>query len=137
MAKEESKQILERTYNIPLRREFLKVPRYRKTQKATKALREFLAKHMKSEDIKIGKSVNEHLWKHGIQNPPHHVKVTVTKDDKGVVKAELFGLKEKLTSKERKAKKEEKKKAADEKKAEKKEVKVEKKPAKEDKKEEA
>ena len=53
--KDEPKQVLERTYNVPLRRELLKVPRYRKTQKATKALREFLAKHMKSDDVKIGK----------------------------------------------------------------------------------
>ena len=46
---------------------------------------------MKSEDVKLSKKLNEHVWKHGIRNPPHHVKVTVSKDEKGVVNADLFG----------------------------------------------
>jgi len=47
---------------------------------------------MKSDDIKLGKELNDKLWEKGIQNPPHHVKVVVTKDDEGVVKAELEGV---------------------------------------------
>jgi ribosomal protein L31E len=43
------------------------------------------------ENIKLGKYLNLELWKHGIKNPPSRVKVNVTKDDKGVVTAELFG----------------------------------------------
>ena len=89
--KEETKIVLERMYTVPLRREYLKVPRYKRTQKASKALRLFLEKHMKSENVLIGKYLNAFLWKHGIRNPPHHVKVTATKDDKGVVRAELVG----------------------------------------------
>lgn len=77
-----------------MRREYQKVPRWRRTKKAVKALKEFLQKHMKSEDVKLSKDLNEEIWKHGIRNPPHHVKVTVTKDDKGVVTADLFGKKE-------------------------------------------
>lgn len=87
--------IAERTYTIPLRKEFLKVPRWRRTEKALVAVREFLQKHMKSEDVKIGVSINEFVWKHGIRNPPSRVKITTSKDDKGIVKAELFGLKTK------------------------------------------
>jgi len=92
MAKKEStpKTVIERTYNVPLRKEFQKVPIWRKTKKAVKALREFLAKHMKSEDVKLSKELNEKVWQNGIRNPPHHVKVTVTKDEKGVVYADLF-----------------------------------------------
>ena len=89
--KTQSKAILEREYNVPLRREWLKVPLYKRSNKAVKALREFLVKHMKSEDIKLGKYVNELIWQHGIRNPPHHVKVKVVKYDDGVVKAELVG----------------------------------------------
>ena len=103
MAKKET--TLERTYNVPLRKEFQKVPRWRKTKKASTALREFIQKHMKSEDVKIGPFLNKHLWKHGIKNPPHHVKITVQKNEKGVVKAELFGHKieeEKSTKKKSK-----------------------------------
>lgn len=82
---------MERTYNIPLRKEFRKAPKYKRTTKAVKALRKFISKHMKSDEIKIGRNLNQHMWKDGIKNPPHHVKVTLVKDEEGVVKAELFG----------------------------------------------
>ena len=90
MAKTETK-ILERTYNIPLRKEFRKVANWKQTKKAVKATKEFLVKHMKSNDVRLGKHLNEKLWQHGIKNPPHHVKVTTIRDEKGVVRAELFG----------------------------------------------
>lgn len=96
---------IERTYNIPLRREFIKAPLNRKAKKASIALREFLVKHMKSDNIKIGKSLNEELWKHGIKNPPHHVKVSVIKDEKGAVYADLFGVKIDIPKKDDKKKK--------------------------------
>src|SRR3989338_974881 len=91
MAKTETKA-LERTYTVPLRREYLKVPNCNRTKKAVLALRQFLAKHMKSEDVRLSTTLNNELWKHGIKNPPHHVKVTVSKDEKGAVTAELFGV---------------------------------------------
>ena len=124
MAKKEIKMI-ERTYNVPLRKEFQKVPRWQKSQKAVKALRQFLSKHMKSDNVKIGKSINEQIWKHGIKNPPHHVKITVTKDDKGEVKAELFGMKKKEDKKGKKVKTEKKKEVKAEKAETKEEVKKE------------
>jgi len=90
-----TKDNIERVYNVPLRKEYLKVPKWRRTKKAVTALRQYLAKHMKSENIKIDKNVNEKIWQNGIKNPPHHVKVKVTKDKEGVVNAELFGVKKK------------------------------------------
>ena len=80
---------LEREYNIPLRREFQKVASYKRAKKAVKAVQEFLVKHMKSTDVKLGKHLNEKIWERGIKNPPHHVLVTVTKDEEGKVFAEL------------------------------------------------
>lgn len=93
MAKKEDKPkvVLERTYNIPLRKEFLKVPRYKRSKKAIAGLRKFLSRHMKSDNIKLGKHLNELIWQHGIRNPPHHVQVTAIKDDQNVVRAELIG----------------------------------------------
>ena len=82
---------LERVYNIPLRKEFLKVANWKRTGKAVKAAREFLMKHMKSETILLGEQLNLKLWENGIRKPPHHVKVTAIKDDDGTVRAELFG----------------------------------------------
>ena len=131
MAKKTEEKKLERTYNIPLRKEWLKVPKYKRSNKAVKALKEFLMKHMKSEDVRIGKMANLDIWKHGIKNPPHHIKVTAVKGSDGVVKAELVGFEykdDKPVKKEKKSKVEEMKeklagKAGVEKKEEKKEAK--------------
>ncbi len=114
---------IERTYTIPLRKEWLKSVRYKRAKKAVRAVREFLARHMKSDDenIRLGKYINLELWKHGIQNPPSRIKINVTKDDKGIVKAELFGApvdKKKEEPKKGAKKAEEKKPEAPEKKAE-------------------
>jgi large subunit ribosomal protein L31e len=86
----DEKKKLERVYNIPLRKEYQKSPHYRRAKKSIFAIREFLKKHMKSYEVKIGKYLNEKIWEHGIKNPPHHVKVNCTKDEKGVVTVELF-----------------------------------------------
>ncbi|MFC1691627.1 50S ribosomal protein L31e [Nanoarchaeota archaeon] len=83
----------ERTYNIPLRYKFLKVPRWKRTKRSVNIVREFLQKHMKSENIKLGRNLNETLWARGNKNPPHHIKVNAIKDDEGIVKVELFGQK--------------------------------------------
>ena len=100
MAKKEkeAKIVLERTYNVPLRREWLKSPRYKRSAKAIKGLKAFLIKHMKPGvdekgkiQIKLGKYLNQEIWKHGIKNPPHHIKVETKKDEKGLVTAELVG----------------------------------------------
>jgi len=99
------KIILERTYNVPLRKGYQKAPNWKRTNKAVNTLREFLIRHMKSENVKLGKELNDKLWLHGIKNPPHHVKVTVTKDEKGVVRAELFGVKKEEKKVEKKVKK--------------------------------
>ncbi|MDD3263803.1 MAG: 50S ribosomal protein L31e [Candidatus Nanoarchaeia archaeon] len=73
---------MERIYNVPLRREFSKVPSYKKAKKAVTALKAYLTKHMKSEEIKIDAALNEFIWKHGIKSPPHHVKLKAVKDEK-------------------------------------------------------
>lgn len=91
MANKDTKPVLERLYNVPLRKQWLKVPRHRRANKAVKALKTFLSKHMKSDEIRLGMHVNEYIWSKGIKNPPHHVKVHAVKDEDGVVKAELEG----------------------------------------------
>ncbi|MDP6293310.1 MAG: 50S ribosomal protein L31e [Candidatus Woesearchaeota archaeon] len=81
---------MERTYIIPLRREWLKAPRYKRAKKAVTALKEFIQRHMKKETVKIGKALNHALWERGIKNPPHKIKVNCkTEDDHCLV--ELHG----------------------------------------------
>ena len=60
---------------------------------------------MKSEDVKLGKKLNDAIWQRGITNPPHKVKVTATKNDKGEVYAELFGVAKEEVKREKKVKK--------------------------------
>ena len=92
---------LERTYIVPLRRTFARAPRYKRSKRAMTALRAFITKHMKSQDVKIGRHLNEFVWENGIKNPPHHVKISAIRDDEGIVKAELFGFKyEEMTKEE-------------------------------------
>jgi len=104
---EKKQSKVDRIYTIPLRREFLKVPKYKRAKKAVTAVKQYLKKHIKSDDIKIGKSLNLNIWKHGIKNPPHHVKVEVTSDDEGIITAELFGAPKPIVKEESKKNKKE------------------------------
>ncbi|RLE43852.1 hypothetical protein DRJ16_03330 [Candidatus Woesearchaeota archaeon] len=116
---------LERIYVVPLRKEWLKVAHYRRAEKAVRALKAFVAKHMKValNDVKVGKYLNEAIWQRGAKRPPHKIKIIVKKEKEKVF-AELEGY-EKLKEKEEKKLKKKKK--------EKEEMKVEKKEQKEEK----
>ncbi len=81
----------EREYTIPLRKEFLKAPRYKKTKRAVSAIKLFIKKHMKAEKVKIGKNLNLEVWKHGRKNPPSKIRVHTIKDG-DAAKVELIGV---------------------------------------------
>ncbi len=81
---------MERTINIPLRKAFLKAPKYLRTNRAVREVREHLMRHMKSKDVKLGEQLNNVLWARGDSKPPHHVLVLAKKED-DVVYAELVG----------------------------------------------
>jgi large subunit ribosomal protein L31e len=102
--KDQPKTVLERSYNVPLRKEYMKAPNWKRTPKAVKALKQFIQRHMKSDDVLIGKYANLLLWKNGIKKPPHHIKVNAVKDDKGTVKVELVDLPPKATREDKKQK---------------------------------
>ena len=48
-----------RTYTVPLRREYLKTPKWRRAEKAVSTLRSFVERHSKIEDVKIITSPEE------------------------------------------------------------------------------
>jgi large subunit ribosomal protein L31e len=79
---------MERVYIIPLR-DVKRVPRTIRSPKAIRLVREFLKKHMKSEDIKIDNSINEKIWERGIQTVPPKIKVKATKEEDGSVSVTL------------------------------------------------
>lgn len=103
----------EREYVIPLREKCRPVPRYKKTNKAVKTIKEFLAKHMTIRDrdlnkIKLDVYLNEFLWHRGIKHPPHKVKIKAIKEG-DIVKVELADMPKKLELKKARAEKLEKK----------------------------
>ncbi|MCL2115525.1 MAG: 50S ribosomal protein L31e [Methanobrevibacter sp.] len=78
----------ERVYTIPLR-DVKNVPRSIRAPRAVRFVKEFLQKHMKSEEIIIDSSINEKIWERGIQKIPSKIKVKAVKNDKGKVEATL------------------------------------------------
>jgi len=79
-----------REYIIPLREKSRPVPRYKKTPKAVKTIKEFLARHMKVENrdlnkIKISKDLNQFLWAKGIRKHPHKIKVKAVKKEENII----------------------------------------------------
>jgi large subunit ribosomal protein L31e len=126
----ENKIILEREYIIPLRRKFIDTPFYKKTPKAIKAIKQFIAKHMKVEDrdlrkVKLDGLVNHEMWMHGIRRPLAKIKVKAKKYEDGIVRVELVEIPDVLKFKIEREKKrqettiEEKKEKVEEKKEEK------------------
>lgn len=100
MAEKKTTEKIEKEYVIPLRDKCRPVPRWRKTPKAVKTVKEFLARHMKIRDrdlnkIRLDKYLNEYLWGRGIKNPPHKVKVKAFIDGENV-RVELAEYPEKL-----------------------------------------
>jgi len=90
----------EREYVISLRKEIAKVPRYKRTPKAIKAIKQFVAKHMRIEyrdvsKVKIDKWLNHEMWFRGIQNPLTRIKVKAKKDGE-FVRVELAEIPEKI-----------------------------------------
>jgi len=102
----------EREYIIPLREKCRVVARYKKTPKAVKTIKEFLVRHMKIRDrdlkkIKLDKTLNEILWRRGIKNPPHKIKVKVIKEA-DIVRVEAVDIPEKFKFKKLRLEKREK-----------------------------
>ena len=86
-------EIIEREYIIPLRKEWSKVPRYKRTMKSVKAIKEFIARHMRVNDrdinkVKLDVYLNNEIWFRGSKKPPTKVRVKARKEG-DIVKVEF------------------------------------------------
>ena len=108
----------ERTMTVDLRKDFVDTPLYKRAKKAVTSLREHIMQHTKATEVKIGKHLNLKMWERGMRNPAHKVTFVVTKDDKGVVTAELANIPVKKQKPAKAASKKTEKAAVQEKKAE-------------------
>jgi len=81
---EEVEEIVEeRFYTVPLRKAWI-ASRFERTEKAVRLLKKFLRRHLKTEDFKISRQLNELIWSRGIKNPPPKVRIRVVKDKEGI-----------------------------------------------------
>ena len=83
-----AEKLQEQIYIIPLR-EAKRAPRWKRSNTAVKDIRKYLAKHMKSTDVKLDMSINERIWERGSQKPPSRIRVRAMKFEDGQVQAEL------------------------------------------------
>lgn len=111
----------ESIYTIPLRKEWLKGPRSRRSNRALTTVRNYVKRHTKASNVKISKGVNQTIFAHGFKKPPGKIKVQVEGDlemltiklpgefipKKVEKKTGVAGLKERLTGKPEEEKKEE------------------------------
>ena len=81
---------VERIMVVPLRKT-KQAPRTRRANRAIKEIREFVARHMKTEEDKvwIDASVNEKIWQNGIRNPPSRITVKAVRFQDGLVEVTL------------------------------------------------
>lgn len=81
----EQKTTLEREYIIPLRSEWRKVSNYRRAGRAARAIKKFIAHHMKVPDrdtdfVKLDMYLNNEVWFRGKSKPPAKIKVKAVKN---------------------------------------------------------
>ena len=82
---QDKKETQTKEYTIPLRKEWRKVSNYRRAGRAAKAIKKFIAKHMKVPErdvskVKLDMYLNNEIWFRGRTKPPAKIKVRVTKE---------------------------------------------------------
>ncbi len=83
--------VVERLYTIPLGKAYEAI-RKKRAKRAVRLVHDFIVRHMKIDEdseLILDPPLNEFLWSRGIEKPPRRVRVRVTKDKDGVVKAYL------------------------------------------------
>ena len=102
--------MVDRIYNIPLRRDVVMTPKWRRSKKAINVIQAYLLRHTKVKTIKLSRWVNEAVWEKGGKNPPGKITLKVKIDkEKNIAHAELAEIPKKATRKLEVKKKEEEK----------------------------
>lgn len=76
----------EHIFTIPLSR-CKNLPRTKRARVAMGTVRSFIGSHMKvpEKDVWVDSSVNELIWKRGMQKPPSRIRVKAIKFEDGLV----------------------------------------------------
>ncbi len=82
---EEIEVVEEKIYTIPLRHVWVVTPRGKRAPRAVRDVRDFVARHMKADEVAISNEVNNAIWSRSINKPPRKVTVRAVKDKEGKV----------------------------------------------------
>jgi len=82
--------MIARVYTVPLKKAWRR-KKSRRAEAAMRFLRQFIARHMKTEPekVKIDRKVNEKVWERSMNNPPRRIRVKAEKYDDGTVVVSL------------------------------------------------
>src|SRR3989338_5267476 len=78
----------EKIFIISLRKEVLKTPIYKRAKKAISTVKNYIKKHLKVEEVKLGENLNKKIWEKGSKKPPGKIKVKAIKEE-NLAKVEL------------------------------------------------
>jgi len=82
---EEIEVVEEKVYTIPLRHVWVVTPRGRRAPRAVRDVRDYVARHMKSDEVAVSNEINSEIWGRSINKPPRKITVRAVKDKEGKV----------------------------------------------------
>jgi large subunit ribosomal protein L31e len=82
---EEIEVVEEKVYTIPLRHVWTVTPRGKRAPRAVRDVRDYVARHMKSDEVAISNEINSAIWSRSINKPPRKITVRAVKDKEGKV----------------------------------------------------
>jgi large subunit ribosomal protein L31e len=82
---EEIEVVEEKVYTIPLRHVWVVTPRGRRAPRAVRDVRDYVARHMKAEEVAVSNEINSEIWSRSINKPPRKITVRAVKDKEGKV----------------------------------------------------
>lgn len=80
----------EKIVTINLKKELVKLPKWKRGKLTARILEKKLKKMTKIENLKIDKSINEKIWSGSIEKPHAKFRVRITKVDEKTSKAVLI-----------------------------------------------
>jgi len=68
-----------REYTVHIHKYVHGVQFKKRAPKALRSLKDFARKAMRTTDVRIDTTVNKFLWSRGVKNPPHRIRVRLTR----------------------------------------------------------
>ena len=79
----------EKIVTLNLRKDLIKTPRWKRSKRALKLLREKIRRIAKTEIVKIDRAVSEKIWARGVEKPPMKLRLRIRKIDEKTSEVKL------------------------------------------------